>query len=38
MHIRADGRGQLHIHAEITTEDGEAHVTGYAVWHLSAVE
>lgn len=23
LHIRADGRGQLHIHAEITTEDGK---------------
>jgi hypothetical protein len=23
MHIRADGRVQLHIHAEITTEDGK---------------
>lgn len=23
IHVRADGRFQLHIHAEITTEDGE---------------
>ena len=23
LHMRADGRFQLHIHAEITTEDGE---------------
>jgi hypothetical protein len=23
LHVRADGRFQLHIHAEITTEDGE---------------
>jgi hypothetical protein len=23
LHMRADGRAQLHIHAEITTEDGE---------------
>ena len=23
LHIRADGRAQLHIHGEITTEDGE---------------
>ena len=23
LHMRADGRTQLHIHAEITTEDGE---------------
>ncbi len=23
IHMRADGRGQLHIHAEITTEDGK---------------
>jgi len=23
LHIRADGRCQLHIHAEITTEDGK---------------
>jgi hypothetical protein len=23
LHIRADGRSQLHIHAEITTEDGK---------------
>lgn len=23
LHIRADGRTELHIHAEITTEDGE---------------
>ena len=23
LHIRADGRAQLHIHAEITTEDGK---------------
>ena len=23
LHMRADGRGQLHIHARITTEDGE---------------
>ena len=23
VHIRPDGRGQLHIHAEITTEDGK---------------
>ena len=23
LHIRPDGRGQLHIHAEITTEDGK---------------
>jgi hypothetical protein len=23
IHIRADGRGQLHIHAEITTDDGK---------------
>lgn len=23
LHLRADGRGQLHIHAEITTEDGK---------------
>ena len=23
LHIRADGRGQLNIHAEITTEDGK---------------
>jgi hypothetical protein len=23
LHIRPDGRGQLHIHGEITTEDGK---------------
>jgi Protein of unknown function (DUF3237) len=23
LHIRADGRGQLHIHVEITTDDGK---------------